>query len=72
MAPSPSNGGKDVSPPSFSFITMLHRVVSGGVAGMMAKTATAPLERIQILNQTGAATDTMYGTCRRILSDGGL
>jgi len=50
---------------------MLQKVLSGGFAGMIAKTTTAPLERIQILNQTGAATDTMYGTLRRVLRDGG-
>ena len=63
-------GNKDSGDPSF-FDAMIQKVLSGGIAGMMAKTATAPLERIQILNQTGAATDTMYGTFRRILTDGG-
>ena len=46
-------------------------VLSGGIAGMIAKTCTAPLERIQMLNQTGAAHDSIYGTFQRILQNGG-
>ena len=76
MAPSRTKTGRDSSlpppPPSRAYTAMLSNKMAGGIAGMMAKTFTAPLERIQILNQTGAATDTMYGTFRRILSDGGL
>ena len=28
-------------------------ILSGGFAGMISKTCTAPLERVQMLNQTG-------------------
>eukprot|EP00484_Ammonia_sp_Unknown_P000232 CAMPEP_0197023128 /NCGR_PEP_ID=MMETSP1384-20130603/3919_1 /TAXON_ID=29189 /ORGANISM="Ammonia sp." /LENGTH=303 /DNA_ID=CAMNT_0042451303 /DNA_START=53 /DNA_END=964 /DNA_ORIENTATION=- len=47
-------------------------IISGGVAGMFSKTCTAPLERIQILNQTGATHDTISGTFHRILRNDGV
>eukprot|EP01084_Bolivina_argentea_P084975 153621_1 len=47
-------------------------ILSGGIAGMISKCCTAPLERIQMLNQTGATHDTIIGTFRRILRDDGV
>mmetsp|Transcript_7666 Transcript_7666/g.16628 ORF Transcript_7666/g.16628 Transcript_7666/m.16628 type:complete len:322 (-) Transcript_7666:61-1026(-) len=41
------------SPPSYQFNDVLRRIVCGGAAGMIAKTVTAPLERIKMLAQTG-------------------
>mmetsp|Transcript_59620 Transcript_59620/g.98396 ORF Transcript_59620/g.98396 Transcript_59620/m.98396 type:complete len:296 (+) Transcript_59620:38-925(+) len=46
-------------------------ILSGGLAGMISKTCTAPLERVQMLNQTGATHDTIIGTLRRILQSDG-
>mmetsp|Transcript_23476 Transcript_23476/g.20569 ORF Transcript_23476/g.20569 Transcript_23476/m.20569 type:complete len:297 (-) Transcript_23476:183-1073(-) len=47
-------------------------ILSGGFAGMISKTCTAPLERVQMLNQTGATHDTIAGTIKRILRDDGV
>ena len=45
--------------------------VSGGLAGATAKTATAPLERVRILNQIGAAVGTM-STLRKVVHNEGF
>eukprot|EP00483_Globobulimina_turgida_P001750 UN01752 len=47
-------------------------ILSGGIAGMISKSCTAPLERIQMLNQTGATHDSIVGTFRKVLNGGGI
>jgi len=49
-------------------------VVSGGVAAALAKTAVAPLERIKLLRQVGAATGglSLSGTLVKIVRDEGV
>ena len=46
-------------------------MLCGGLAGMTAKTAVAPLERLRILAQTGGATGGVAATARLIRSQEG-
>ena len=46
-------------------------ILSGGFAGMVSKTCTAPLERVQILSQTGATHDGILQTLHKLNADGG-
>jgi Mitochondrial carrier protein len=48
-----SDGEKVVSKPTSGTADMTRRMICGGLAGMMAKTATNPLDRIRMLSQTG-------------------
>jgi len=41
-------------------------ILSGGFAGMISKTCTAPLERVQMLNQTGATQASIMSTLKKI------
>mmetsp|Transcript_14075 Transcript_14075/g.16475 ORF Transcript_14075/g.16475 Transcript_14075/m.16475 type:complete len:325 (+) Transcript_14075:94-1068(+) len=50
----------------------LQLLVAGGVAGSVAKTVVAPLERIRIMAQTGHAHKTTIGTARAILEHEGV
>lgn len=43
----------DATPPPPSTSDVTRRMVCGGLAGMVAKTATNPLDRIRMLSQTG-------------------
>eukprot|EP01083_Nonionella_stella_P264501 897204_1 len=47
-------------------------ILSGGIAGMIAKSCTAPLERVQMVNQTGATIDSIYGTFSKVINNGGM
>eukprot|EP01083_Nonionella_stella_P022706 62766_1 len=62
MRPQPNEGERNRHVPK-TYKTIL----SGGFAGMISKTCTAPLERVQLLNQTGATHDTIIGTLRHII-----
>mmetsp|Transcript_32207 Transcript_32207/g.63766 ORF Transcript_32207/g.63766 Transcript_32207/m.63766 type:complete len:337 (+) Transcript_32207:40-1050(+) len=61
--------------PSESAADVTRRVICGGAAGMIAKTATAPLERIKMLAQTGehsAGSSGIIRLYRDILSTEGV
>eukprot|EP01084_Bolivina_argentea_P282603 483773_1 len=47
-------------------------ILSGGIAGIISKSCTAPLERVQMLNQTGATHDTIVGTLRQVIRNDGI
>lgn len=51
---------------------MSKNLVMGGVAGGVAKTIVAPLERLRLLKQTGAVTTTMLETTRTIIKNEGV
>lgn len=54
---------------------MTRRMVCGGLAGMIAKTATNPLERIKMLSQTGEhglKSTSIFGLYRSILQNEGI
>eukprot|EP00041_Stephanoeca_diplocostata_P012348 m.207169 g.207169 ORF g.207169 m.207169 type:complete len:356 (+) comp18920_c0_seq2:285-1352(+) len=46
--------------------------ISGGFAGMAAKTAVAPLDRVRILSQTGASKKNFLGTFSDVLRQDGV
>jgi Mitochondrial carrier protein len=47
-------------------------MICGGVAGMVAKTVTNPLERIKMLSQTGGGSGSILGIYRSILQREGI
>lgn len=52
---------------------LTRRMICGGVAGMVAKTVTNPLERVKMLAQTGEAQTTgIIGIYQRVLRDEGI
>lgn len=63
------------APPS-SAADMTRRMVCGGLAGMIAKTATNPLDRIRMLAQTGehggGSSNNVFDLYRRILKQEGI
>ncbi|GBG34760.1 Mitochondrial carrier protein [Hondaea fermentalgiana] len=50
----------------------LTRLVLGGVAGSVAKTMVAPLERVRIMAQTGYARKSMFKTAQMIVEKEGV
>ena len=46
-------------------------VISGGVAGAVAKTCVAPLERIKLLNQVGQSAG-IAATCNKVIRNEGF
>lgn len=68
---------KESDKPKISSADMTRRMVCGGLAGMIAKTATNPLERIKMLSQTGEhglkGKDTsILGMYRNIIKNEGI
>jgi Mitochondrial carrier protein len=61
--------------PHLGFTDVSRRMLCGGLAGMVAKTATSPLERIKMLSQTGehgAASRSIIAIYRHIIQTEGL
>eukprot|EP00038_Savillea_parva_P026792 m.56257 g.56257 ORF g.56257 m.56257 type:complete len:304 (+) comp7663_c0_seq3:264-1175(+) len=49
-----------------------YRMLAGGIAGIIAKTALAPLDRVRILCQTGASKAGMVQTFRVVIQQDGV
>mmetsp|Transcript_33712 Transcript_33712/g.88622 ORF Transcript_33712/g.88622 Transcript_33712/m.88622 type:complete len:147 (-) Transcript_33712:1240-1680(-) len=48
------------------------RMLAGGVAGVIAKTTLAPLDRIRIMAQTGASSVGMFATINVVVKQDGV
>eukprot|EP00747_Dinoflagellata_sp_TGD_P047029 gnl/TRDRNA2_/TRDRNA2_144768_c0_seq2.p1 gnl/TRDRNA2_/TRDRNA2_144768_c0~~gnl/TRDRNA2_/TRDRNA2_144768_c0_seq2.p1 ORF type:complete len:459 (-),score=80.07 gnl/TRDRNA2_/TRDRNA2_144768_c0_seq2:68-1444(-) len=65
--------GSDLAPPGpIAGLYLWQTVLAGGLAGVASKTATAPLERLQIAAQTGHAKGGLAQTLRAIASREGV
>lgn len=60
----PKSDGKDSSSPLCVFL-------SGGAAGLVSRTITAPADRLKVMLQAGEKGATLSGTVRDILKEGG-
>ena len=71
---SSKNNGKMVKPPEDERLTLLQRHVCGGIAGVLSRTVTSPLEVVKVLSQVGTP-ESRFGFVRsfqRVYQNGGL